>query len=213
MMTVADAMPFLRAHECFRRDFGRLRDLLASTRLLGEESRIALAEYWQSLSAVLEHHHENEDRVLFPRLVAAYPAAAALVHELEEEHARLDERIVGVTSAMVDVADPARRRLAADAARDLAAVVAAHLDAEELHLVPLFPRCFRRAEWAEMESENTRELAASGLFPFVLPWIIEGMDDDLAELALGAFGAEAREAYHASWQAEYERRSALLWRR
>lgn len=211
MMTVADAMPFLRAHECFRRDFARLRDLLASTRLLGEADRIALAEYWQSLSAVLEHHHENEDRVLFPRLVAAYPAAAAVVHELEEEHAHLGGLIAGINSAVDGVADPAQRRAAAGAARDLEAVVAAHLDAEERRLVPLFPRCFRRAEWAEMEGENTGELAKNGLFPFVLPWILEGMDGDLAELALEEFGAAAREAYHASWSAAYEKRCALLW--
>lgn len=211
MMTEFDLLPFLRAHECFRRDFARLRALLCSGQEIDEARERALAEHWHGLAAVLEHHHENEDRAIFPKVAAAFPAAAAALRELEKEHVRLDELLGRAAVAMTRVRGTEDRVAAAGLAAELDDVVGAHLDAEEREIVPLLARCHTRDEWAEMELRTTRELEEAGHFPFLLPWIAEGMDAGLVELALDGFGEQARAAYHGEWLADYERRRGLLW--
>jgi hemerythrin-like domain-containing protein len=211
MITEFDLLPFLRAHECFRRDFARLRALLGSDQEIDEERERALAEHWRSLAAVLEHHHENEDRAIFPKVAATFPSADAALRELAAEHERLDDLLTRAAQAMTRVRGPRDRPVAAELAADLEEVVGGHLDAEERELVPLLAGCYTRDEWAEMERRTTRELEAAGLFPFLLPWIAEGMDAALVELALEGFGDQARKNYHGSWLGDYERRCATLW--
>jgi iron-sulfur cluster repair protein YtfE (RIC family) len=211
MMTAADAIPFLRAHECFRRDVARIRALAVSGGPKSDAGQIALRGYWHDLAVVLEHHHDNEDRVIFPRLTATLPEAAEAIQALGAEHTKLDEVVAAVTVAVDPGKGTGSARGLADAARELETIVTAHLDAEERDVVPLFSRCFSRAEWAELEAANTRELSRRGLFPFVLPWILEGMEPELVEPALDAFGARARADYHARWLGAYLHRCAALW--
>lgn len=211
MMTEMDLLPFLRAHECFRRDFARLRALLASDADFDEARQAQLAEHWAGLSAVLAHHHENEDRAIFPRVAARFPAAAVALRELAKEHERLDQLLDRAAVAVTRVLAPEDRQAAAALAGELEALVGAHLDAEERELVPLLARCYTRAEWAGMELATTRELEASGLFPFLLPWIAEGMPPEMVEVALDGFGEDARAAYHGEWLGAYARRCAALW--
>ncbi|GLZ42044.1 hemerythrin domain-containing protein [Actinokineospora sp. NBRC 105648] len=205
-MTELDLLPFLRAHECFRRDFTRLHDLVTRGAPPPRVVR-ALVEHWENLSAVLVHHHENEDAVILPRVHARFPAAA--VRELTAEHERLDDLLGQVGPALVAAGrDHAEAARVVGAAR---ALLVAHLDAEERVLVPLFAECFTAAEWAEMEARTTRDLEAAGLFPFLLPWITEGFDDAVLAGTLSGFPAEAGERFHTSWRRDYERRCALLW--
>ncbi|OLF12755.1 hypothetical protein BLA60_05615 [Actinophytocola xinjiangensis] len=211
MMTELDLLPFLRAHECFRRDFARLRELLNSTRPLDEDEAAALAEHWAGLSAVLDHHHENEDRAIFPRVAEVFPASREAMRALEHDHVRLDDLLDQAALAMPRLRSGADRRRAAALAVQLEEIVRTHLDAEERELVPLIADCFSRDEWAGMELRTTRELEEAGLFPFLLPWIAEGMDAGLVELALDGFGEAARTAYHGEWLGAYERRRATLW--
>jgi hemerythrin-like domain-containing protein len=210
-MTEMDLLPFLRAHECFRRDFARLRALLVSGEDFDEARQAELAEHWRGLAAVLEHHHDNEDRTIFPRVAGNFPDAAAALRELAAEHDRLDQLLEHAAVAMTRVLTPADRRTAAALAGELEALVCAHLDAEEREIVPLLAACFTRDEWAGMELRTTRELADSGLFPFLLPWIAEGMPPEMVEVALDGFGEGARTAYHGDWLGTYERRCAVLW--
>lgn len=211
MVTEFDLLPFLRAHECFRRDFARLRDLLSSGEEIDEARQRALVEHWRGLAAVLQHHHENEDRAIFPRVAAVFPSADASLRQMEAEHTRLDVLLTRAADVLTRVRGPEDRRAAAGFANELDEVVGTHLDVEEREVVPLLPGCYTRDEWADMERRTTRELEEAGLFPFLLPWIAEGMDPALVELALNGFGEGARAAYHGAWLAEYERRRAVLW--
>lgn len=209
-MTERDLLPFLRAHECFRRDFERLRTTLESDQVVFDESRsAALAWHWRGLSAVLEHHHENEDRAIFPKVASTFPSAAEALRGLEEEHVRLVELLEKAATVMPRVRT--ERAAATELAKEMEALVGDHLDAEEREIVPLFSRCFSGEEWARMEARTTEELREAGLFPFVLPWITEGMDEATVRIALDGFGSEARESYHRSWQDEYARQGRLLW--
>jgi hypothetical protein len=211
LMTEMDLLPFLRAHDCFRRDFARLRELLGSDEPFDEARTAALAEHWRGLTAVLEHHHENEDRAIFPRVAERFPASGSALRDLEHEHVRLDALLDRAAVVLTEVRPVSGRLAAASLAAELEEVVRTHLDAEEREIVPLFAGCFSREEWAGMERRTTRELEESGLFPFLLPWIAEGMDPVLVELALDGFGEHARSAYHGEWLGEYERRREVLW--
>lgn len=58
--------------------------------------------------ANLRHHHETEDALLWPQIVAAAPQAQHLLDQLSQEHDRLDdalERLAAVNLTEVDTAD------------------------------------------------------------------------------------------------------------
>ncbi|MEU2622041.1 hemerythrin domain-containing protein [Streptomyces sp. NPDC007157] len=64
--------------------------LLAEAALNPSVPLSALAQLRDFLVSNLDHHHESEDNDLWPRIVAAVPAAALELDSLSEEHERLD---------------------------------------------------------------------------------------------------------------------------
>ncbi|GAA3794509.1 hypothetical protein GCM10022206_38050 [Streptomyces chiangmaiensis] len=64
--------------------------LLAEAALRPSVPLGALAQLRDFLVVNLHHHHETEDKDLWPRIVAVAPATASALAELSEEHERLD---------------------------------------------------------------------------------------------------------------------------
>jgi hemerythrin-like domain-containing protein len=107
----------------------------------------ALEELRDFLVAALRHHHESEDDVLWPRLTAAYPAAAAGLAELAAEHDALNAALDELAFAPVqDAGDRAALTAAAVAVRDL---VHTHLDHEEPLLFPALAAHMPDDAWAQ----------------------------------------------------------------
>jgi hemerythrin-like domain-containing protein len=107
----------------------------------------ALAELRDFLVAALRHHHESEDHVLWPRLIAASPAAGAGLIELSAEHDALDAALTKLADVAVQ-GDEDRAALAAAAAhvRDL---VHHHLESEEPVLFPALAEHMPDHVWSE----------------------------------------------------------------
>jgi hemerythrin-like domain-containing protein len=107
----------------------------------------ALAELRDFLVAALRHHHESEDDVLWPQLIAADPRAGAGLLELSAEHDALDAALDALAAAAVqDDADRPALAAAAWVVRDL---VHKHLEHEEPVLFPALAAHISDQAWSE----------------------------------------------------------------
>jgi len=209
LMTTADLMPFLRAHECFRRDLGRileaLQDAAAPARLR------AIADFWVLLTDLLEHHHRTEDDNILPALLANRPSAAAALAEMEHEHRELHEALTDAAPVFgrLDDGDPRTVTTAAACARRVRDIVAAHLAAEEDRIVPLFLECFSADEWQDLELRTTDALIRDELLAFALPWATEGLSREQTDAAVAALPQPLQRAY-GQWEADYDVRAAAI---
>ncbi|GAA5021241.1 hemerythrin domain-containing protein [Streptomyces siamensis] len=134
----------------------------------------ALEQLRDFLVVNLRHHHESEDEDLWPRIVAAAPAAALALDELSGEHERLDEALDRLAAVAVSdggtVESPGESAgseagggegSTGDAVRDAlhqAAVavrdtVHTHLAREEPILFPALRDHISSAEWAEFSQQ------------------------------------------------------------
>ncbi|WP_188316395.1 hemerythrin domain-containing protein [Solihabitans fulvus] len=207
-----DLAKFLLAHQGFRRQAARLRDLLASPEELTGERLAALTRHWTKYLCVLEHHHTTEDEKIWPLLRAAAPEAAAALDELEAEHAELDRLIDASAAALVRLADdPYHRPAAAALFGEFADLVDRHLDHEEKHAVPLLLTALTRDEWLAIETANAASLRAHDLVPFVLPWSLEDAPPAVVDAFLSSSPPELRTVYEKVWLPAYQRQARLLW--
>lgn len=125
----------------------------AATSLLADAARrdiappAALAELRDFLVATLRHHHESEDGVIWPQLIAADPEAGAGLAELSTEHDALDAALDSL--AAVPVRDDADRPGLAAAAATVRDLVHTHLEHEEPVLFPALAVHMTDEAWAE----------------------------------------------------------------
>jgi hemerythrin-like domain-containing protein len=103
----------------------------------------APAELRDFLVAALRHHHESEDDVLWPRLIAADLVAGAGLTELGAEHETLD------ALAVAPVREGADRKTLAAAAATVRDLVHQHLGHEEPVFFPALAAHMTDEAWAE----------------------------------------------------------------
>jgi hypothetical protein len=155
---VAMVKTLLAAHSVLRRDLDSIREtirLMASavpgtpdgTALAGQvRDRVAalsmrqdawkLKSFCDNYCQTVHAHHGIEDFRIFPAVVAVAPEIAPVVEQLTADHEEL-ARLLDVLNASVGALPSAEAWAeAADAARELAARLAAHLDMEEKHILP-----------------------------------------------------------------------------
>lgn len=140
-------------HRMFRREFreaaGRVRGVRhgsrAQVRLVAD--RLAL------LLDTLHHHHEGEDRLLWPKLAERTPGHAELWKRMQGQHADLSGHL-GRAGALLG---PWAAAGASAHAQELTAVfeqvsraVEEHFDQEEREALPLVPAVVSQEEWDEI---------------------------------------------------------------
>nr|WP_236714661.1 nitroreductase/quinone reductase family protein [Nonomuraea pusilla] len=115
-------------HDAFRKELALVRaEVARSGPAIGAQLRVNCL----TLCAGLHHHHSGESGGLFPRLRLDHPELAPALDRLEEEHQEV-ARLLDDLQRALDSGSP---DLAAEVDR-LATAIEAHLDYEELHLVP-----------------------------------------------------------------------------
>ena len=101
---------------------------------VGSAERAAdLNRAWQNLDHQLHHHHEGEETIFWPAL-RKLGADQALVSDLDGEHRRMADAMVGARTAMAALAgqpDAERRDAAQAAFAELTEVVETHFAHEE----------------------------------------------------------------------------------
>lgn len=114
-------------------------------------ARVAfLADHLDFAIAVLHHHHESEDALLFPKLIERVPDQAPMTKEVEHEHKLIKAALDAASAACATW----RERPSAETGEALAAaidqlnwVVQPHLDDEEQKVVPLAAVTLTQQEW------------------------------------------------------------------
>jgi len=112
-----------------------------------------LADHIDFGIAVLHHHHEGEDEMLYPKLVERVPEQAPMTEHVEHEHLAIKTALDEASAACAAW----RQRPSAETGEALAAsldhlneVVQPHLDDEEQKVVPLAAVTLTQKEWDAM---------------------------------------------------------------
>jgi hypothetical protein len=156
--TPVDTRDMLVMHDSIRRQFGRAPSLVRGV-APGDTGRAALvADHLDLLGALLHHHHEGEDRLLWPVLQPRVPAGVAeTVARIEQQHQGISEALAAVGSALAGWREQAAtedREALAAALERLLERVTEHLAAEEEHILPLAATHMTPAEWQQLGEEG-----------------------------------------------------------
>lgn len=173
---IADARPdtsdMLAVHQVFR------SALAAAPRVIGNASRnepahvANVASYYANVLAFLHVHHEGEDELVWPKLLARCPAEAARVQEIADQH--------GGVSALLRQAEERLTAWEAEPSADNGAQLTGalvllgngltdHLDQEEQFVLPLAAEHVTAAEWAELPAHGMRNFRGDKL------WVLLGL--------------------------------------
>jgi hemerythrin-like domain-containing protein len=150
-------------HTAFRREFGLTLELVRSVSGGDRERAEIVADHIELISTMLEHHHDGEDRVVWPRLLERCPEEILpTVHGMEQQHERIaalnGELAKGLVAWRAD-ADADSREAARDILGRLLPAMREHLGAEEDHVLPLIEKHITGEEWDAMVA------GSAGLFP------------------------------------------------
>ncbi|SEQ79248.1 hemerythrin domain-containing protein [Microlunatus flavus] len=162
------------------------------------------------LTDLLHHHHQGEDRLLWPPLRERASAdAVALIDEVEEQHAGLDLELGCVERFRVAWAaepTPGARDQLAHHLGHLHALLAEHLDLEERALLPLAAALLTQAEWGAVGEAGAAGVAKRHL-PLVFGMFAYEGDPAVVAAMLGAAPRLARVVIPPVARSAYARRA------
>jgi len=182
-------------HHAFRRDLTAFETAVRQTPVGDRATWQALRARWERFATVLHHHHEVEDRSIWPVLVAHAEesrddAAQQTLRAMEDEHADIDPALAavrrGFASMVEHPCDDHRNALDVHVTAMRAALLD-HLRHEETEALPYLQRVMTAAEF-----EASEKAAAAGypvrLMPFLLPWVAAGLPDEVTRRLIGGAG-------------------------
>lgn len=152
-MTGTDTRDMVLVHRVFRREFRLLPLLLRGVPDGDAAAAGRVAAHAREMLGALHHHHENEDELLWPRLLRRTPVDAGLVQRMEAQHTAIGQilgRVEQVLPAWPRTAAARESAVLADELTELAARLNEHLDEEETHVLPIVGRTITPAEWDEL---------------------------------------------------------------
>jgi hemerythrin-like domain-containing protein len=148
-------------HRLFRQAFDESARLVRAAPEPSPARVTFLADHIDLVLKALHDHHDDEDALLYPKLIERVPEQAQMTEQVEHEHQ--------VISAALDAASAAcaawRGRPSAGTGEALAAaldhlneVVQPHLDDEEQKVVPLAAVTLTQREWDAMGKAGMRKI-------------------------------------------------------
>jgi hemerythrin-like domain-containing protein len=177
-----DTREMIAVHSAFRREFRLAPGLVRAVAPNDVARAQVVAEHVQLIGTFLHHHHDGEDRLLWPRLLERVPAELAPTVELmERQHEGVHEVIEEMTAALARWradAGQADRDQVADALDRLHTLLVEHLAAEEQHILPLASRSLTAAEWGELGEDGMAAQAKSKL-PMIFGMIMKDADPEV----------------------------------
>lgn len=180
----ADLMGFTLIHRALRSGARMLADATTEIAAAGACSRERQRAVVQVSLAVLHEitqHHEREDDVLWPVIVASTGGAVDL-DPLSDDHTELHKVLDRAAEALPQFArDPAAGApLLAAVLTELADLLDEHIAEEEASVFPVVREHVSAEDFARCE-RLFQKGTSPGRLLFVLPWIVDQCDD--AELA------------------------------
>lgn len=149
-------------------------ELAAGTAAPGRKRAAALRDYPGNVFAEIRNHHDTEDAVMWPVIVAAAGPHADLV-QLTDDHHRLDPMLKGGRVIAAEHATaPADRETAGRLSavlQELSELLDRHVATEEREVFPLISQFVRVDDFTWAERHLQRNVALR-LLPFLVPWVI-----------------------------------------
>lgn len=177
-------------HHAFRRDLDRFQRAIRRTPVGESTVWRALAARWDRFSVVLHHHHSVEDEGIWPLMLEAVRGdveSTAVLTAMQEEHGHIDPALAACNAAFEDMAehpcDDHRNALDVHVTATRAALLD-HLRHEETEALPLLQRVMTDEQFAAAEASAAKGYPPS-IFPFLVPWVADGVPADLIDRALG----------------------------
>jgi hemerythrin-like domain-containing protein len=164
-------------HAAVRRDLGRLEAALGS---LPDGDRVRAADLeraYANLRRELTHHHEGEDRWIWPML-AEVGTDPDLLAAMESEHQAMSTALAETGAAMAVLGGTGSSAQAATARQSVVrtrAVVEQHLTHEEQDLEPALAPHLGSPQWRAVEKKlRSQSPGVAGRF---FAWLTDGMSD------------------------------------
>jgi hypothetical protein len=164
------ATMFLTSHHGFRRDIALFGTALRAAGADPARAQ-ALREEWEKFRTTLHHHHEIEDKNMFPGFRNISPELAAAVDRLDADHRRIDPLLEAGDRAFAAL--PGAAGEATGIVGELAALLNAHLAFEEANVVPLLRNA---RELPPPGSDAEAEMYAQGF-----SWSLHGLAPEVVE--------------------------------
>lgn len=179
-------------HHAFRRDLAAFETAVRRTPIHDVATWRALAARWDRFAVVLHHHHTIEDTSIWPVMLDAVedPADRETLEAMEAEHDLVDPALDACTAAFAAMAEaPAEdRRNALDVrVTTVRALLVDHLAHEETGALPVLQRTLTEDQFAATEKAAGDGYPPS-LVPFLVPWVMEGVPDEVARVFLRKAG-------------------------
>ena len=140
-------------HRLFRQAYEESARLVRAAPMPSAGRVTFLADHIDLALAGLHNHHEDEDTLLYPKLIERAPEQAQMTEQVEHEHQLITTALDGASAACATW----RERPSAETGEALAAaldhlneVVQPHLDDEEQKVVPLAAVTLTQREWDAM---------------------------------------------------------------
>jgi iron-sulfur cluster repair protein YtfE (RIC family) len=200
---------FRAIHLAMRRDMARLVEVAPGAgdrRMAGR-----LLRWYDHFLVSIEHHHQREDAVVWPRLVDRDPGFAAETTVLQHDHEVLDAALHDVATSLRDLVDGRETDPAflVSASARLRRHLDDHLDREEAAAFPRIARNFTAEEYHELEEELRKGLSTSAL-AFEAPWVLDDLPAGQQAAMIGGVPAVLRVLYYLAFRPRYRRISAVL---
>ena len=100
-------------------------------------------------------HHPKESKLLFPMLRSRSSEAAAVLNQLDRDHAQGEWQIRYVERTLLafEIVGESRRAAFEEALQRYVDFYLAHMRTEELEVLPLAERVLTEQDWAELDAE------------------------------------------------------------
>ena len=186
------------AHDAFNRDLRRLAAAAGSGRIADPAVRTG----WATFKKQLHIHHTAEDRWLWPALrdKVTRPDEVSVLDAMEAEHLGLDPLLSRVDASLTATG---LARLTENAGA-LASALAAHMEHEEDHALPLVEARLGPAGWAAFGKAAGKSGGLKGAAE-LFPWMLDGATADTSKRLLGMLPPPARLLYRTLWRPGYAR--------
>ena len=148
-------------HRLFRQAYEESAQLVRAAPTPSPGRVTFLADHIDLTLEALHNHHEDEDTLLYPKLIERVPEQAQMTEHVEHEHQMITTALDAASAAC----SAWRERPSAETGEALAAAldhlnetVQPHLDDEEQKVVPLAAVTLTQQEWDAMGKSGARKI-------------------------------------------------------
>jgi len=190
-----DTRDMIEVHRVIRREFGLTPAMVRATAAGDLARAMTIAGHIELMSRLLAIHHGEEDRQLWPKLLARVPGQISpVVALMETQHEQIHQATESASALLPQwtrtAAVAARTRLA-EALDRLCTVLEEHLTAEEQHILPLAARHLTDEEWERLGADGFAQIPKKQL-PLVFGMLAYQGDPEVTGSMLAHAPALAR---------------------